>query len=186
MNAPVRPPLVLTDDQFEDMARKGAFTKVGRVELRGGVIVAMSPVHLSHSRVTRELLFALTRAMASSSLPFEINAEITIRFGGGFQPTVDLVVWQPDPALVDGPIPGAAARLVIEVADASLADDLGGKLLDYAQTGLAEYWVADVKARMIVQNADPGPEGYATRRLHPFGETLAALTLPLAVDTSAL
>lgn len=184
MNAPIRTPVILTDDQYEDMARRGAFVKVGRVELRGGVIVAMSPVFYPHAHVADELHAAIRDALKSSGSALKATREITIRFGGGFQPTADIVIWEP--ANIDGPIPGPAAKLVVEVADSTLGDDLGAKLLDYARAGLAEYWVADVKARVVIQHADPGPDGYARRTMHPFGETLAALTLRLSVDTSAL
>ena len=43
MNAPVRPNLILTDAQCENMARCGAFAKVGRVELRGEMLTPRRP-----------------------------------------------------------------------------------------------------------------------------------------------
>ncbi len=42
----------------------------------------------------------------------------------------------------------AAALLVIEVADASLAYDLDTKLRLYQQDGIANYWVVDVREPM--------------------------------------
>jgi Uma2 family endonuclease len=188
MNAPVRTPVVLSDDQYEDMTRKGAFVHVGRVELRGGVIVQMSPVHYPHGRVASELFLLLHKSVAAAGLALKETFEVTVRFGGGFQPTADIVVWDPAlaPASFDGPIPGDAVRIVVEVADASLADDLGAKLADYAKAGLAEYWVADVRARVIFQHAQPNETGYATRAVHPFGAKIAALTLPLAIATDTL
>jgi Uma2 family endonuclease len=188
MNAPVRTPVILTDDQYEDMARKGAFTRVGRVELRGGVVVAMSPVYLNHSTMVGAFYLAVTSALERSGSALRANAELTVRFGGGFQPTADVVVWDPAtvPADLDGPLPGSAARLVIEVADRSLDDDLGQKLVDYAQAGLAEYWVAEVKGRIVHLCTGPTAEGYATRRTVRFGEELVASTLALAVATQSL
>ncbi len=188
MNAPSRPPLILTDDQFEDMGRRGAFEKVGRVELRGGMIAPMNPVYYPHANVVFELGIALREAVRKAGLALQVHVEISARFGGGFLPTVDVVVWDQAsaPADLDGPVPGAAVRLAVEVADSSLGDDLGAKLIDYAQTGLAEYWVADVKSRTIFQHRDPGATGYGTRVAIRFGDVAAALTLPLAVDTSKL
>ncbi len=187
MTAPIRNPIKLTDAQYEDMARRGAFVSVGRVELRGGIVVAMSPEHYSHATIMFALTQALVHALPGASNLRALN-EISLRFGGHFQPTADIVVF--DPALVapdlDGPLPGGAVKLVIEVADASLSDDLGQKLIDYAQSGLAEYWVADVRARVIHQAAEPTPDGYRRRNVVRFGEPAPALTLPLALDTSAL
>ncbi len=188
MNAPVRPPLILTDAQFEDMTRRGAFVKVGRVELRGGVLTPMSPVHLSHSNSQLALIMAVQSALKSSGLAFRMNPEISIAFGGGFQPTADIVVWDPAlaPADVDGPIPGGAVKLVIEVADASLGDDLGDKLADYANAGLPEYWVADVRGRLILRHEQPVAGAYKVRAPLLFGQPAPALTLPMTLDTTGL
>ncbi len=42
-----------------------------------------------------------------------------------------------------------APNLVIEIANASLADDLGKKRLLYEELGVEEYWVVDVKKAQI-------------------------------------
>lgn len=180
------PPFVLTDDQFEDMTRKGAFTTVGRVELRGGIITPMSPVHLNHSTAAFALATAFLRAIESSGLNLRVNPEITVRFGAGFQPTADIVLWSPDGPMIDGPLPKDAVRLVVEVADASLADDLGAKAADYARAGLAEYWVADVKSRTLYLHEGPTEAGYRSRTPVAFGGEVTALTLPLTVSTGSL
>lgn len=186
MNAPVRPPLILTDAQYEDMARRGAFVKVGRVELRGGVLTPMSPTHYNHANIMFTLTQAIVRALGNTGL--RVLNEVTVAFGGGFQPTADIVVWDPAlaPADLDGPIPGAAVKLVIEVADASLGDDLGDKLADYANAGLAEYWVADVRGRLILRHEQPVAGAYKVRAPLLFGQPAPALTLPLSLDTTGL
>jgi len=48
--------------------------------------------------------------------------------------------------------------LAIEIADSSLADDLGTKRLLYEELNVAEYWVVDVAACQIIafQIADQG------------------------------
>lgn len=176
-------PLILTDDQFEDMARRGAFVKVGRVELRRGMLAAMSPVYMPHAGAVSELTQALLRAVGAAGLNLKVWNELSIRFGGGFQPTADIVVF--DPAAVQdesGPLPGAAARLVVEVADASLADDLGPKLEDYAAAGLAEYWVADVQGGVLLRHAEPqAVGGYRVRAPAAMSGEVGALTLPVTL-----
>jgi Uma2 family endonuclease len=186
MSTLAQPPLILTDDQFEDMTRKGAFTKVGRVELRRGMITPKSPVCLRHSTCVGATVTALQQAVRASGLPLRVNPVVTIRFGGGFQPTADVVLWEPSGLDPDGPIPGAAVRLVVEAADASLADDLGPKVEEYACAGLPEYWVADVKARTLYLHDGPAEAGYRRRSPVAFGAEAAALTLPLTVGTEGL
>jgi Uma2 family endonuclease len=186
MNAPIRQPAILTDDQYEDMARKGAFTKVGRVELRGGVIVAMSPVHLKHSSALFALAKAIEAALIKAGLPLEVAPEVTVKFGQGFSPTADVAVFDPvaTPANFDGPLPASAVKLVVEIADSSLADDLGDKAREYAAARLPEYWVADVKSRTLFLHAQPSEAGYGVRRTAAFGDRVEALTLPITTDTA--
>lgn len=188
MNEVVRTPLKITARQFEDMARKGAFSTVGRVELRGGMITLMSPVYLRHSTVTNHLFLAIWDAVRLAGAVFKVNSELSVDFGGSFVPTTDIVVW--DPAQMgsaeDGPLVASAVRIAVEVADSSLSDDLGDKLLDYARSGLAEYWVADVKARVLFVHAGPGPEGYAKREVVRFGDPVTSPTTGLTVETGAL
>lgn len=188
MNAPHRIPVILTDAQYEDMTRKGAFAKVGRVELRGGVVVEMSPVHLNHSTAFGALYLAVAGFLRGAGDGLAVNGEVSIRFGQGFQPTADLVIWDTSRVArdLDGPLPGEAVKLVIEVADASLADDLGDKLADYAAAGLAEYWVVDVRARVIHCCAEPDQGAFKRRAVVRFGEPVTAVTIPLMLDTSAL
>ena len=97
-----------------------------------------------------------------------------------FQPVADIVIWDPTlaPADLTGPIPGDAVKLVIEVADASLADDLGEKLEDYASAGVAEYWVADVQARQVLRHDGPGDGRFARRAPAPLDAAIDALTIP--------
>jgi Uma2 family endonuclease len=101
----------------------------------------------------------------------------------------DIIVWSPAdaPADLDGPIPAAAVKLIVEVSDASLADDLGEKLEDYAKGGLTEYWVADVKGRLILRHSGASAAGYAKREPLRFGEAAPLLTVAgVSADTGAL
>lgn len=187
MNEVVRNPLKVNARQFEDMARKGAFATVGRVELRRGMMTLMSPVYRPHARVMRDLLLAWVETLKAAQSRLTIDPEVSVRLGEDGMPTADSVVWDPGAAPeLEGPIPVAAVRIVVEVADASLADDLGEKMVDYARAGVPEYWVADVKGRALHVHAGPGPEGYATRVEVPFGQPVTSPTLGLTVDTAGL
>ncbi|MBI1187668.1 MAG: Uma2 family endonuclease [Alphaproteobacteria bacterium] len=186
MNVPVRAPGRFTSAEYHRMARAGAFKDM-RIELRRGMLVRMSPQHIPHASVKAALYLALEEAVRAAGLGWLVFSEVSVAATDDFDPMPDIVVW--DPAGVadqSGAIPIAAVKLVVEVAETSLADDLGEKLEDYARSGLAEYWVADVKGRLILRHADPGPAGYARREPVLFGQAAAWLTAPLALDTSRL
>jgi Uma2 family endonuclease len=180
-------PLSVTADVYEDMARRGAFAQVGATELRQGVICqTMSPLHRPHASTTYELA-KLLEAAAKIDVDLRVLPEVSIRFGDAFYPKADVVVWRASKAPdEEGAVPGDACVLVVEVAVSTLQDDLGPKLIEYAQNGTPEYWVVDVKGGVIHRCAEPTNNGYARREPTPFGEPARSLTLPLVVETAAL
>jgi Uma2 family endonuclease len=187
MNAPVRLK-TFSNAEFERMARSGGFGDA-RVELRRGMIAEMSPQYVPHANVKMKLLAALAEAVRAAALPWEVWSEVSVTFGDGFEPLPDIVVWDPSlaPGDLDGPIPASAVKLIIEVSDTTLADDLGDKLEDYAKGGLPEYWVADVKGRFVLRHAGISASGYARREPARFGEAISALETPsLVVSTQSL
>jgi Uma2 family endonuclease len=99
---------------------------------------------------------------------------------------------EPDlPIYRDGAtIPNRAPRdvlLLIEVADASLAYDLGFKAKTYAALGVREYWVVNAKTLETIVHLEPGAEGYGKVSTHAPSEAVAPLALPaLTVSLGAL
>jgi len=101
---------------------------------------------------------------------------------------------EPDAAVVRGRIddhlesPPRAADLfcVIEVADSSLALDLGPKLRAYAGAGIPQYIVVDLVNDRVLVHEEPAGESYA--RVTPLarGETVRIYAgsghVPMAVD----
>lgn len=187
MNAPVGLK-VFSNAEFERLARCGGFGDA-RVELRRGMIAEMGPQFASHARVKMKLLAALSGAVEAADLPWEVWSEVSVAFAVGFEPMADIVVWDPAlaPADLDGPIPAAAVKLIVEVSDTTLADDLGDKLEDYAKGGLPEYWIADVRGRLVLRHAGAGAGTYARREPARFGEALGSIETPTIIaDTASL
>ncbi len=187
MNAPFKLK-TFTNAEFERLARSGGLGD-SRVELRRGMIAEMSPQFAPHARVKMKLVSALEAAVQALGQPWEVWSEVSVAFGNDFEPMPDIVVWNPAEAPVDldGPIPAAAVKLIVEVSDSTLSDDLGEKLEDYAKGGLAEYWVADVKGRLVLRHADIKDASYLKREAARFGEVITALVTPnLSADTKAL
>ena len=174
--------------EFERLVRSGGFGRT-RVELRQGQIVKMNAQHVPHGTIKRLLAKALEAALQQANFPWTVDQEISVDFGDGFEPLPDIIVWDRTaaPANLTGAIPASAVRLIVEVADTTLADDLGEKRAEYAQGGLCEYWVADVKGRLIHQHAAPGSTGYTKQASHAFGTAITALAHPaLQIATISL
>lgn len=165
----------ISDDEFERLVGKGAAEVLGRVELRDGALHRTNAQYVPHMRMKMTVYDALKAAIASSGLPLEIGSEGTVRYERGFSPLPDVVVWTPTPTTTS--IPGLAVKLIVEVADITLADDLGIKRTDYAKAGLPEYWVVDLGARAFHRFSAPAADGYARAAVFREGEQVASETL---------
>jgi Uma2 family endonuclease len=137
-----------------------------RIELLRGVLVPMSPIGPPHSdtidRLNRLLILSLEgRARVRCQNPYAALDDSEPEPDFSVVPLGDYHLKHPE-----------RADLVIEVADSSLSRDRGVKLHIYAENGVPEYWIVNVKDRRIEVHTDPSPEGYRTRRVVEPGETL--------------
>jgi Uma2 family endonuclease len=188
MNVSHRTSSTFTNAEFAQLVRSGGFGSA-RVELRRGWIVRINAQHLAHAKAKTLLAKALEAGLQAAALPWAVYQEVSVAFGDDFTPVPDIVVWDPKDANIDpdGPLPASAVKLVVEVADTTLADDLGEKAADYASGGLAEYWVLDVKGRQILQHSGPANGAYTQRVAVPFGAKIVSRAIPsLNVDTVEL
>ncbi|TPG12719.1 Uma2 family endonuclease [Sphingomonas oligophenolica] len=77
--------------------------------------------------------------------------------------------------------------LVIEVADATLRNDLNRKRRIYAREGVPEYWVVDGRNALIHKTWSPDCETYAERREVSFGDRITAMAVDgLTIETDRL
>jgi len=78
----------------------------------------------------------------------------------------------------DRAVPAETVALVAEVADSTAHTDLGRKVGLYGAAAIPEYWVIDVERACVVIFTGPYADGYRERREVPFGQPLAAITIP--------
>jgi Uma2 family endonuclease len=94
------------------------------------------------------------------------------------QPDLALLRRRPD-FYATGERPGPAdVLLLIEVADSSLAFDRRGKLPLYARAGIAEFWIVDLKRRVLEVHRSPTGDGYADTSTHQPGDQVALALIP--------
>jgi Uma2 family endonuclease len=173
----------VTDDEFDRLVVLGDPRVRGRVELREGALKRMNAEYTPHARLATRIARALEDAMTAARLPLEVVQGGTVRFGGGFSPMPDVLVWTPTAYSIEGPFPGSALELAVEVADKTRADDLGDKRRDYAKAGLPEYWVADIQKRQFRRFSAPADGDYAADDVFLEGEAVQSATLPGVVVT---
>ena len=176
-------PVKLTVDEFLLLDRSGAFDRYAKSELIDGTIYVVNSQFSEHMVVKTRLLRRLADACDRQGL--EAWSEGSIDMSPDSMPEPDLLVTKVRPTT--GAVKLETVALLVEVADTSLASDLGIKATLYAAKNVPEYWVVDVQGRKVHQFWAAAVEGYGRLRELPFGEQLEAATIPgLSVSTDEL
>ena len=191
MNAPslASPPLnapqiaTLTVNDFVLLDRSGAFDRYHKSELINGRIIVVNAQYSEHLTVKIEMLLRLNDALKVLGTGPQVWSEGSVDMSPDGLPEPDLFITDTRPTT--GAVRLETVVLIAEVADTSLALDLGDKAELYARHGVPEYWVIDVQGRVVHQMWAPGAGGYAERREVALGERVEAVTIGgLGVDTS--
>ena len=173
--APQPEPLFTTERYFA-LVDEGVLQPDDRVELLEGVIVAMAPQGIAHSAfvsiVARELgRLVGRRAAVQSQSPLLVGARSVPEPDIALLPGTesDYLTKRPDTAL-----------LVVEVASSSLPQDRLTKAAIYASAGIPEYWIVNVRDRVleVLREPDPRLRLYVNRRTATRDETIALVALP--------
>ncbi|MBL8549694.1 MAG: Uma2 family endonuclease [Hyphomonadaceae bacterium] len=142
--APLRSNHRFTVDDVLRMIEAGILDEKARVELRGGELIDMPAEGARHSNVKSDLIVHVAAAIKGK---YRMGADTPLRLSDHEWPEPDLFLTpfsvRPSEAR------GADALLVVEVADTSLAADLGENAALYAQHGVREYWVVDLVHSLI-------------------------------------
>jgi Uma2 family endonuclease len=125
-----------------------------RTELIEGIVVDMEPIVPWHASI----LDILNQTFCEQAHQrFRVRVQLPIDLDLESLPQPDLVLCRLGRYRDRHPI-ATDIFLVIEVADTSLAFDLGEKRTLYSDAGIAEYWVIDVKAKKLTRFLQEGKE----------------------------
>ncbi len=159
---------LISVDAFHRMGEAGILGPADRVELIDGEIIDMSPIGVLHAAIVDALVRHFGRHAGQAVV---IRCQNPLRLDDISEPEPDLAILRPRADLYTTAHPGPAdVLLVIEVADTSLAYDLGTKVPLYARHGVPEVWVIDAATRRTrvfrqpVAGREAGPaagSGYA-------------------------
>ena len=175
-------PVKLRVEDYLLLDQSGAFDGYAKTELIEGEVFCVSAQHLAHARIKSRLLLRLAEALGRLGSGLEAIVEVSIAMPPINVPQPDIVLT--DQAEGEGLMTLRSARLIVEVADATLRTDLKRKAVIYARHGVPEYWVVDVEGRQVHQLWSPRGEAYTERRLVAFGEPIQSATLTgLVVET---
>lgn len=169
---------LITVDAFHRMGETGILGSADRVELIDGEIIDMSPIGALHAAIVDLLARHFARRAGESVF---IRCQNPLRLDDVSEPEPDLVILRPRADFYATAHPGPAdAILVVEVADTSLAYDLGVKVPLYARHGIPEVWVIDLGARRTTLFRRPAGGRYAEESRVEMGGSLSCDTVMTA------
>jgi Uma2 family endonuclease len=142
----------LSADEYHRILEAGGFDGDARVELLGGLLVAMSPKTRAHENAVAWLARWLMQAVDFDVSEVRVASPLTL---GDSEPEPDLAV-----IALNAPRPyhPATATLIVEVAVSSLRRDLGTKTELYARASVPEYWVLALDQRRLIVRRDARPD----------------------------
>lgn len=162
------------------MAEVGILCEDDRVELLDGEIWRMSAIGSRHIACVNRLTASISRQIDRSVI---MSVQNSIQLDDYTEPQPDLALLRMQPDFYAEALPTAAdVVLLIEVADTSLEFDRRIKLPRYAQAGVPEVWLVDLKEKLVRVYTQPAESGYqAIRQLQPDQTVVATTIAGLAV-----
>ena len=166
----------LTVADYHQMAEAGILGPDDRVELIAGEVLDMSPIGSLHAALVAAVAEHFSRAAAGKLTVWSQNP---IRLDDLSEPQPDIALVRPRADFYATAHPTVAdVFLIIEVAETSLAYDLGVKVPLYARHGIPEVWVIDAATRITHRFRGPGPAGYAEQATIAAETPLESAALP--------
>ncbi len=171
-----------TVQDYHRMSELGILDPNERTELIAGQITLMAAKGTPHVTALRLLATALGESLAEQ--PVFVSTQDPIQLDDFSEPEPDLALLQGTVLdYVDHHPRPDQVYLVVEVADATLKRDCEVKDQIYAQAGIADYWVLDVKNRQLHIFRNPTPTGYTSHLILKEPNQVSPLAFPNLILT---
>ncbi len=162
--------------EYHRMVDAGILHEDSRVELIRGEILTMSPIGPPHNGAVIRATNKLVRIVDDRAL---VAIQGSVRLDEFDEPQPDVVLLRPKADYyASGHAGPADILLIIEMADSSLEYDQTIKAELYAETGVPEYWIADIRNERLLVYGDLRDGKYGACRDLKRGGTTAPKLLP--------
>ncbi len=149
---------LITCEEFERLLETEVFAPDERLELLAGTIVQREiPMRSPHATALRLVEIALQRAFGEG---YDVRPQLPLTLTPYDEPFPDIAVVSGSPRDYAERHPDTAL-LVVEVAEASLKTDREIKGSLYASVGIPEYWILNLKERVLEVYREPAPNARA-------------------------
>ncbi|MBK7872485.1 MAG: Uma2 family endonuclease [Saprospiraceae bacterium] len=175
---------LFTVEDYYKMADVGILKPEDRVELIKGEIIKMSPIKSFHAGIVNFLNRTLIKQL-SNKVSICIQNPVNIDKHSEPEPDVVVAKFRKDDYRHQHPRP-EDIFLVIEVADTSIKLDRQVKLPLYAEAGIPEYWIVNLKEQQVEIYSQPIDKEYTITRVAFVGETIACSTIDFELEVKEL
>jgi Uma2 family endonuclease len=153
-----------------------AFQGVPHVELLRGEVYQMSPIGPKHVHKVAQLDARLQETLRGKAV---VLVQSPLRLSEDSEPEPDLLVLKPPLERYQDRLPTPeGVLLLVEVADTSLEFDREVKLPLYAEAGIPEVWLVNLKENLLEVYRDPRGGRYREIRLLSPEEEVSPTLLP--------
>lgn len=169
-------PYRVTAQEYLRMGEAAVFAPDARLELIEGEIITRAPIGSRHAGAMIALNRAFSGAVGKRAL---VSIQNPLIAGPRSVPQPDLALLKPRSDAYAASHPTTEdVLLVVEVADATLAFDIGTKIPLYARAGVVEAWVVDVQERNVRVFREPSATGFRTSFTVAANQKLTVAALP--------
>jgi Uma2 family endonuclease len=170
-----------TRQEYERAAEVGLFGPDERLELIEGEVIRKMTHNTPHATGIRLAEKLLNRIFGEG---YDVRAQLPLALGKRSEPEPDIAVVVGSARDYEDEHP-SSAMLVVEISDATLRLDRTTKASLYARAGIPEYWIVNLKDRLLEVHRQPGsmrgrPLGYGYQSVttHTERESLCPLAAP--------
>jgi Uma2 family endonuclease len=157
----------ITLDEYERMIEADVFHDQFRLELIRGELIEMSPPGIEHEFAVAAIANLLGSKVGSAALVWPQGNSIRLpNTNSRPQPDATLLRWRDDYSLSKPPT-AEDVILVVEVSDTTLKYDQSEKSALYAEAGIQEYWIINLRNKTIETYSDPVNGAFT--RIHKAG-----------------
>lgn len=168
--------LLVNREEYYRLAKYGLLGPEERTELiYGRIITRMSPMSRPHS-------IAITKAAAALEVPFgghsAIEQQMPLHLSNNLEVEPDVIVLRGSSQdYPEVPRP-ADVLLLVEVSHSTLQYDRNTKAKIYAENGIAEYWIVNLRSRALEVYRQPEDDEYISLRVYEESAAVAPLAAP--------
>ena len=167
---------LFTVHDYHRMVEAGILHEDDRVELIRGEVVLMSPIGPRHNAAVMRAIQNLVRIAGDRAI---VGSQGSVRLDEYAEPQPDIYLLRPkEDFYASGHAGPSDVFLIIEMADSSLEYDQLVKKEVYAETGVPEYWVADIRNDCAVAHSSLSQKRYRTIETFRRGTTITPSLLP--------